>query len=51
VRIPVIELVEIGAGGGSIARIDALACSQSAPTAPAPNPARPATAAAAPSRP
>ena len=24
VRIPVIELVEIGAGGGSIARVDAL---------------------------
>ena len=49
VRIPVIELVEIGAGGGSIARIDALGRIQVGPTRPAACPAPRATAAAAPS--
>ena len=50
-RIPVIEMVEIGAGGGSIARVDALQrITRRARTAPAPSRAPPATAAAAPSR-
>ena len=44
-------MVEIGAGGGSIAAVDAVSASRSAPKAPAPSRARPATAAAAPSRP
>ena len=48
VRIPVIEMVEIGAGGGSIARLDALKrIDGRARRAPAPSRARPATAAAA----
>ena len=46
VRVPVIEMIEIGAGGGSIARVDASGCSRSGPTAPAPIPGRPATASA-----
>ena len=51
-RIPVIEMVEIGAGGGSIARVDALQPHhRSARRAPAPSRVRPATAAAAPRRP
>ena len=52
VRIPVIELVEIGAGGGSIARLDALGrICRSAPIRRAACPAPPATATAAPSPP
>ena len=47
VRIPVIEMVEIGAGGGSIARVDALGRIAVGPEAPARDPAPPATAAAA----
>ena len=46
-RIPVIEMVEIGAGGGSIAHLDSWAASRSGRKARAPIPARPATAAAA----
>ena len=40
-------MIEIGAGGGSIARIDASGCSRSGPRARARGPARPATGAAA----
>ena len=48
-RMPVIEMVEIGAGGGSIARVDPLEAHRgSGPTAPAPSPGPPATGAAAP---
>ena len=39
VTIPSIDMIEIGAGGGSIARMDALVCSRSAPTAPRRGPA------------
>ncbi len=49
-RIPVIEMVEIGAGGGSIASVDSSRASMSAPRAPARSRDRPATAAAAASR-
>ena len=38
VKVPVIDMIEIGAGGGSIARVDASACSRSGPTRPAPIP-------------
>ncbi len=51
VRIPVIELVEIGAGGGSIARIDALGRIQVGPDSAGSVPGPRATAAAAPSPP
>jgi N-methylhydantoinase A len=47
VRIPVIDMVEIGAGGGSIARVDGLGASRSGRTALGPCRARPATGAAA----
>jgi N-methylhydantoinase A len=47
VRIPVTEMVEIGAGGGSIARLDEMKRIQVGPPARAPSPAPPATAAAA----
>ena len=47
VRIPVIEMVEIGAGGGSIARVDKLRASRWGPTAPGRRPGRSATGAAA----
>ncbi len=50
-RIPVIEMVEIGAGGGSIARIDAMRRIVVGPDLRAPSPVPPATAAAAPTRP
>jgi N-methylhydantoinase A len=51
-RIPVIEMVEIGAGGGSIARVDIRSAgSSSVQTARARNRGRCATAAAAKSRP
>ena len=51
-RIPVIEMVEIGAGGGSIARVDTLRTDRRrARTAPARSRDRCATAAAAASRP
>ena len=51
-RSPVIEMIEIGAGGGSIARVDALGLLQGrAGLARAPIPGRSATGAAAPSRP
>ncbi len=43
VRIPVIEMVEIGAGGGSIARVDALRRITVGPTARGHNRDRPAT--------
>jgi N-methylhydantoinase A len=39
-RIPVVEMIEIGAGGGSIAGVDRLGGSRSARAAPAPSPAR-----------
>ncbi len=51
VRIPVIELVEIGAGGGSIARLDALGRIQVGPDSPAASRGQPVTGAAAPSPP
>ena len=51
VAIPVVDLIEIGAGGGSIARVDELGLLKVGPDPPAPIPVRPATAAAAPSRP
>ena len=38
VRIPVIDMIEIGAGGGSIARVDSSACSKSDRKVPAPIP-------------
>jgi N-methylhydantoinase A len=47
VRIPVIEMVEIGAGGGSIARLDALKRVTVGPESSGAERARPATAAAA----
>ena len=47
VAIPAVDLIEIGAGGGSIARVDRSASSRSGPIAPGPIRARPATAAAA----
>ena len=46
-RIPVIEMIEIGAGGGSIAHVDELGRVASVPKARAPCPAPPATDAAA----
>ena len=49
-RIPVIEMVEIGAGGGSLARSTRWVASRWGRRARAPIPARPATGAAAPSR-
>jgi N-methylhydantoinase A len=51
VRIPVIEMVEIGAGGGSLAGVDPMKRITVGPKAPAPIPARPAIASAAPGRP
>ncbi len=51
IRVPVVELIEIGAGGGSIARVDRWACSRSARTAPGRIRARPATGWAAASPP
>jgi N-methylhydantoinase A len=48
VRIPVIDMIEIGAGGGSLAGSTSAACCASARRAPAPIPVPPATAAAAP---
>ena len=51
VRTPVIDLVEVGAGGGSEAGSTPAALSAWARAAPAPAPAPPATAAAAPRRP
>ena len=49
--LPVVDTVEVGAGGGSIARVDGRRRSASARGAPAPSRVRPATARAAPSRP
>jgi N-methylhydantoinase A len=46
VRIPVIEMVEIGAGGGSIARLDALKRVTVGPESASSEPGPPATAAA-----
>ena len=51
INLPVIEMIEIGAGGGSIARIDAWVCSRSGPIPRAPIRARPATAGRPASRP
>ena len=51
VKVPVIEMIEIGAGGGSIARVDALGLLKVGPDSAGADPGRPATAAAAPSRP
>ena len=52
IAIPVVDLIEIGAGGGSIARVDELGLLKVGPRlAPAPIPVPPATVAAAPSRP
>ena len=47
VKIPVIDMIEIGAGGGSLAAVDERGVLASGRAAPAPIPARPATAAAA----
>ena len=47
ISIPVIEMIEIGAGGGSIAWVDAMGRIQSDPKAPARSPGPPATIAAA----
>ena len=51
VRVPVIEMVEIGAGGGSIAGIDRMQSLRVGPHSAAPSRVLPATAKAAPSRP
>ena len=51
VKVPVIEMIEIGAGGGSIARIDGLGRLTVGPDSAGAEPGRPATARAAPSRP
>ena len=51
IRVPVIDLAEVSAGGGSIAWVDRAGACASARRAPAPSPAPSATAAAAPSRP
>ena len=50
VRVPAIELIEIGAGGGSIARIDELGLLKVGPESAGADPGPPATATAAPSR-
>ena len=49
--LPMVDVVEVGAGGGSIAWLDEVVRSRSGRRAPAPIPARSATAAAAPSPP
>ena len=51
IKMPVIEMIEIGAGGGCIARIDALGLLKVGPDSAGAEPGRPATDAAAPSRP
>ena len=51
IRVPVIDLAEVSAGGGSIAWVDRAGALRVGPKAPAPIPARSVTAAAAPSRP
>ena len=51
VQVRSIDLIEIGAGGGSIARVDELGLLKVGPHRPAPIPAPPATALAARSRP
>ena len=51
VKMPVIEMIEIGAGGGSIARIDSLGRLRVGPESAGARPGRSATVAAAPSRP
>ena len=51
IRISTIELIEIGAGGGSIARVDEIGLLKVGPTAPARSRARPATAVAGRRRP
>ena len=50
VSVPSVDLVEIGAGGGSLGRVDQFGLLKVGPESRAPSPARPATAAAAPSR-
>ena len=50
VQVRSIELIEIGAGGGSIARVDELGLLKVGPRRRAPTPARPATASAGRSR-
>ena len=50
VKVPVVELIEIGAGGGSIARVDSLGLLKVGPDSAGADPDRCATAAAAPSR-
>ena len=50
-RIPTIDIAEVGAGGGSIAWLDPAGGLQVGRAAPAPTRGRPATAAAASSRP
>ena len=47
IRIPVLDIVTVGAGGGSIVWRDDGACCEWAPARPAPSPAPPATGAAA----
>ena len=49
--LPIVDMITIGAGGGSIARVDATARCRSARRAPAPRPGPPPTARAGPSRP
>jgi N-methylhydantoinase A len=51
VRISTLELIEIGAGGGSIAHLDDIGLLKVGPSAPAPSPAPPPMAGAARSRP
>ena len=49
-KIPVVDLAEVGAGGGSIAWVDSGGPLRVGPRRPASCPGRPATAAAGPSR-
>ena len=51
IRIPTIDIAEVGAGGGSIAWLDAGGALHVGPRSAGADPGRPATAAAAPSRP
>ena len=51
IKSPVIDIVEVGSGGGSIAWLDSQARLKVGPHSAGSTPGRPATAAAAPSRP
>ena len=50
IKTPVIDMIEIGVGGGSIARLDPLGLLRVGPESAGSTPARPATGWAAPSR-